>query len=286
MITYQFSDQITIDWLVKNMPQFLFPDLSKQQTRIKKPFVGVLAIENRRPIGLILASSESTQTIYRIHSFLVHPSFREQKIGARLVEALEKNIQERGGKKIEGVYRSHWQSVPFIQRILQQQEWATPNPQLIFVNGEVANALAYFKKPGQLLSTFSFLYFTQLKKSDIQIIQQKQNNNHWFDPDLHPFMEQSTIHTACSFLVKRGTEIIGWIVSHHLRPDLNEITAFFIDKKYRSYKLAYQMIHTVLAKQLTLGIPKFLATSKMDGNPVAKLIEREGDGCFLYGGFL
>ena len=75
MITYQFSDQITIDWLVKNIPQFLFPDLSKQQTRIQKPFIGVLAINNRQPIGLILASSALTQANYRIHSFLVHPSY-------------------------------------------------------------------------------------------------------------------------------------------------------------------------------------------------------------------
>ena len=258
------------------MPQFLFPDLSKQQTRIQKPFVGVLAIKNTQPIGLILASSESTQTIYRIHSFLVHPSFRQQQIGITLVQELEKNIQVRGGKKIEGMYRNHWQSKPFLQRILQQQQWAIPKPQLIFVNGKVADALAYFNKFGQLANTFSFLSFAHLKKSDIIFIQNKQNNNHWFDADLHPFMEQSTIHTDCSFLLKREKEIIGWIVSHHLQPDLNEITAFFIDKKYRSYGLAYRMIHTVLTKQMRLGIPKFLATSKMDGNPVAKLMERGG----------
>ena len=89
-------------------------------------------------------------------------------------------------------------------------------------------------------------------------------------------MEQSTIHADCSFLLKREKEIIGWIVSHLLRPDLNEITAFFIDEKYRSYKLAYRMISRVLEKQLILGIPKFLATSKMNGNPVAKLMERGG----------
>lgn len=276
MITYQFSDQITIDWLVKNMPQFLFPDLSKQQTRIQKPFIGVLAIKNRQPIGLILASSESTQTIYRVHSFLVHPSFRQQGIGKTLVNQLEKNSQQRGGKKIEGIYRSHWKSVPFIQQVLQAQQWTKPKAQLIFANGNVADALVYFGKSGQLPNTFSFLSFIQLKKSDIAYIQNKQKINQWFAPDLHPFLAQKTIHPDCSFLLKKDKEIIGWIVSHRLKADLNEITAFFIDEKYRSYKLAYRMIQLVLTKQLTLGIPKFLATAKMNGNPVAKLIERGG----------
>ena len=258
------------------MPQFLFPDLSKQQSRIQKAFMGVLAIKDRQPIGLILASSESTQTIYRIHSFLVHPSFRQQQIGITLVQELEKNIQQRGGKKIEGIYRSHWKSVSFIQQIIKRQAWSEPKAQFIFANGKVADALAYFDKSGELSDTFSFLSFTQLKKSDLEFIQQKQTNTQWFALELHPLIEKSTIHPACSFLLKREKEIIGWIVSHRLQADLNEITAFFIDKKYSSYRLAYRMIHTVLAKQLALGIPKFLATSKMDGNPVAKLIERGG----------
>jgi len=274
LITYQFSDQITIDWLIQNMRQFLFPDLSKQKSRIQKPFIGVIAIQNRQPIGLILASSEFTQTIYRIHSFLVHPSFRQQGIGRNLVQAIEKNIQQRGGKKIEGMYRSHWQSVPYLQQILQQQNWTNPKNQLIYVNGKVANALAYFDSSNQKNNTFSFLSFTQLKKSDLEFIQKKQAFKQWFAPNLHPLIAQKTIHPDCSFLVKRETEIIGWIVAHRLQADLNEITAFFIDEKYRSYRLAYQMIQLTLGQQLNLGIPKFLATSKMDGNPVAKLIER------------
>jgi len=276
VITYQFSDQITIDWLVKNMPQFLFPDLSKQQTRIQKTFIGVLAINNRQPIGLILASSESTNTIYRIHSFLVHPSFRQQKIGSKLVQALEKHIQQRGGEKIEGIYRSHWQSVPFIQQLIQAQQWTKRRSQLIFANGKVTDALAYFGKSNPLPTTFSFLSFTQLKNSDLEYIQNKQIDSQWFDPDLHPLIAQQTIYPDCSFLLKKDKVIIGWIVSHRLKADLNEITAFFIDEKYRSYRLAYRMIQLVLAKQLSLGIPKFLVTSKMNGNPVAKLMERGG----------
>ena len=258
------------------MPQFLFPDLSKQQTRIQKPFIGVLAIQNKQPIGLVLASSESTKTSYRIHSFLVHPSFRQQKIGSHLVQQLTQHIQQRDGKRVEGLFRSHWKSVPFIQRILQQQGWTKPKAQLIFANGKVTDALAYFGKSGELVNTFSFLSFTQLKKSDLEFIQQKQTSTQWFAPELHPLIAESTIHPTCSFLVKKEKEIIGWIVSHRLQADLNEITAFFIDKKYSSYKLAYQMIQLVLTKQLALGIPRFLATSKMDGNPVAKLIARGG----------
>lgn len=275
MITYQFSDQITIDWLVKNMPQFLFPDLSKQQKRIQKKLVGVIAIQHGQPIGLVLASSESTQTIYRIHSFLVHPSYRQQKIGANIIQQLEKNIRQHGGKKIEGIYRSHWQSVPYIKRILEQQKWSKPQAQLIFVKGKGTHALTYFGQSKANINTFSFLPFTHLKKSDQIYVQKKQQlHKQWFDPDLDPFLETSTIHPTCSFFLKKEDEIIGWIVSHQIKPDLNEITALFIDEEHRSYGLAYQMIQIVLQTQVRLGIPNFLVTAKMNGNPIAKLMIR------------
>ena len=274
MITYQFSDQITIDWLIQKMPQFLFPDLSKQKSNIQKPFIGILAIKNKQPIGLILASTESSQTVYRIHSFLVHPSFRQQGIGRNLVRHLEKHIAQLGGNKIEGLYQSHWKSEPYIQRLILQEKWSKPKAQLIFVKGQVKNALVYFERFSPSFHTFSFLSFTQLKKSDLEYIQKKQTGIQWFDPDLHPFIQQTTIDPNCSFLLKKEGEITGWIVSHRLQADLNEITAFFIDEKHPSYKLAYEMIQLVLQQQLKLGIPKFITTSKLDGNPVAKLIQR------------
>ena len=281
-ISYQFSDNMTIDWLVKNMPTFLFPDLSKQQSRIAKLFMGILALKDRQPIGLILASSESSQSIYRIHSFLVHPNFHQQGIGCTMMEKLELIIRKRNGKKIEGIYRNHWQYVPAIQQLLTKRNWTNPQPQLVLANGKVSDALTFFSKSGNLSSTFSFLPFTQLKKSDLDYIHKQQTNNQWFDPDLSPLIAQSSIHTACSFLVKKEGEIIGWIVSHQLKKDLNEITALFVDEAYRSFKLTHLLIRTVFEKQLSLGIPRFMTTSKVNGNAVAKLMKRAGEQSAIF----
>lgn len=276
-VSYQFSDNMTIAWLVKNMPSFLFPDLSKQQTRITKPLMGILALKENKPVGLILASSENTQTIYRIHSFLVHPNFHKQGIGNTLLEKLSLIIRQRGGKKIEGAFRGHWQYVPAIKQLLKNHQWIRPQPQLVLANGKVSDALSFFSKFGTPKSTFSFLPFTQLKKSDIDYIYKKQTTTQWFDPDLSPFTAKSSIHPACSFLVKSNGEIIGWIVSHQLSKDLNELTALFIDEAFRSFKLTHLLIRTAFEKQLSLGIPRFLTTSKVNGNAVAKLMRRAGE---------
>jgi len=281
-ISYQFSDTITIDWLVQNMPQFLFPDLSKQRVRIEKPFIGVLATCNRKPVGLILATSESTQTIYRIHSFLVHPKFQGKGIGSVLLKKIAKNSQKRGGQRIEGMYRSHWKSVGFIQKMLTRQQWQTPEYQLIIAKGEVMKALEYFSEASQILDNYFIYPFTQIKKSDVEFIQQKQRTNQWFDATLNPFLEQASIHKPCSFLIKKEEEIIGWIVSHSINKDLNELTALFIDPKYRTFKLTYSLIKHVFQQQNILGIPQFLVTSRLDGNAVGRLLQRAGEN---YGAF-
>lgn len=276
-VSYQFSDNMTIGWLVKNMPSFLFPDLSKQQARITKPFMGILALKDQQPVGLILASSENTQTIYRIHSFLVHPNFHKQGIGNTLLEKLTLIVRQRGGQKIEGTFRGHWQYVPAVKQLLTNHQWTKPQPQLVIANGTVRDALTFFSKFGEPKYTFSFLPFTQLKKSDLDYVLKKQTTTQWFDPDLSPLTAQSSIHPACSFLVKREGEIIGWIVSHQLRKDLNELTALFIDEAFRSFKLTHLLIRTAFEKQLSLGIPRFLTTSKVNGNAVSKLMRRAGE---------
>lgn len=275
--SYQFSDTIPINWLIQNMPQFLFPNLSKQQARIEKPFMGVLAVHNRQPVGLILTTAESTHTIYRIHSFLVQPNFQRQGIGLRLLKTLEKYIRERGGQRVEGSYRNHWKSVAAIKKILKREDWQTPEPQLIIAKGRVAKVLSYFSKTNQVISGLTILPFTQLKKSDIEYIQKKQATNRWFDPDLFPFMEEQTIHLACSFLVKKEGEIIGWLVAHRINARLNEWTALFIDPRFRTFKLTHALIQHGFEQQKKAGIPKFLVTSRLDGNAVGRLLQRVGE---------
>lgn len=277
-ITYQFSNNITIDWLVKNVPHLLFPNLAKQQTRIERPFIGWLAVKEREPIGLILANADSTQRVFRIHSFLVLAPFQNQKIGTALLLKLKTTIQSKGGKRIEGVYKNHWKSVEQLQSMLQKNQWQTPQPQLIIAKGEVIKALSFLSK-WVPLNTFSLHSFTQLKKSDVDFVRNKKRitNSQWFDAALDPFLEQETIDLECSFVLKKETEIIGWIVAHRIQKDLNELTALFIDEKHRQFKIAYSMIHASLLAQQKLGIAQFLVTSKLDGNAVGKLLKREGE---------
>lgn len=277
-ITYQYSDHITIDWLVKNLPQFLFPNLAKQQARIEKPFIGWIAAKDRQPVGLILANGEVTQRTFRIHSFLVHPQFQNQKIGTTLFKKLEETIKSINGQKIELVYKSHWKSVDYIQLILKRNNWGTPKSQLIMTKWAVDKVLSYFSK-SSILDTFFLFPFTQLKKSDTEFIQNKKQSTkgQWFDKALEPFLASNTIDLQCSFALKSEDEIIGWIVAHRIQKDLNELTALFIDEKHRRFKLAYGMILTSLLAQQKLGIPQFLVTSKLDGNAVGKLLSREGE---------
>ena len=274
---YQFSDTIKIEWLIQNMPQFLFPNLSKQKNRIDKPFLGVLASYNRQPVGLILTTSDKTGKIYRIHSLLVHPQFQHKNIGTSLFQKLEKEIKNRKGELLEIVYREHWKSVEYLKKILKKEKWSIPKSQLLIANGKVDDALMFFSNFGKLNSNYFLLPFTHLKKSDIENVQQEYNNSYRIDSDLFPFTEPNTIHKECSFLLKKEGLLVGWIVSHRINESLNEITALYIEEPYRSFKLAHLLIREVFERFLQFGIPKFLVTSKTNGNAVAKLMKRAGE---------
>lgn len=273
-ISYQTSDRLTIDWLTQNLPRFLFPDLSQQRTFIQKPFLGVLAHEGRKPVGLILATSGRLNTDYRIHSWLVHPDFRRRKIGSQLLLNLEKAIRQKGGQSVDLLFKSHWKSVDYIKTILHKQHWATPELRFYSVRGTVEAALTFFPKKVSLPIGYSLLPFGNLNKSQVVSIERRYGRTTGFDSVLYPLVNPRTIDQKGSFFLQFQGQIIGWIVAHRVTSILQEITALFLEKNHRKFRLAYYLIQQVLQYQERNNIPKIIFTTPIQDNAIANLINR------------
>ncbi|MEM6321782.1 MAG: GNAT family N-acetyltransferase [Bacteroidota bacterium] len=273
-IRYQFSPNLTIDWLLDTIPNLLFPNLAKQRSRLPSALMGIVASWQQQPVGLVVANAESTQKIYRIHSLCVHPNFRRKGIATTLLDRLEKAIGQFGGTKIEGLVHQHWTSFEWLRAKSQRLNWTPFQPKLMIVKGKTAAAAQFLGTYKSSPSNFNYVPFNQLTRKEVQHIQDKQRRSQWFDSDLHPFLARQSIATSLSFLVKKEGVIIGWLVTHQLNSTTTEITSLFLDRKYTSFRLAHFLLQKVFSAYLDAGIPKFVATSKVNGNPVLKLLRR------------
>ena len=272
---YQISDRVTLDWVIKNMPQFLFPDLAKKKERIRKNMIGVIATSDKKPVALMLATDDNTGRNFRIHSFLVHPEHRKVGIGTEMMKNLEQYLSTKGARKVDLYFRAHWPSAFALQQILSQQGWSPPEEDLIIVRGEAEKVNKLFMHDRlQLPDVYRIEPFMQISPSDRRYILGRKQKENWYLDYLDPFVQEKTICDAASLVLRKDGMVVGWVISHLIAPDLNEFTALFIDADNRPYKLAHLLMREAITRQQEAGISRFLITSKSKNYVMSRFLMR------------
>ena len=272
---FQYSNQIALPWVIKNMKPYLFPDLSKKKSRFKKQLCGVIASENKQPVGLILSSFGKTKSEARIHSFVVHPDHRERGVGKRMLQELEENLSREGCRQLDGTYRDHWKSTAALKSILTHNGWTQPTKDLIIVRGKTKKVLRLFTNDRLTLpDSYQLIPFTEISLAQKDLILAKKKTSEWYPDILNPFTYSDTINSVTSLALIHENEVKGWVISHLIAPDLNEFTSLFIDPELRSYKLAHLMMRETIYRVFRDGVENFLITSKTDNYVMSRFLIR------------
>lgn len=281
---YQYSNQIGLDWLIQNMQQFLFPDLSRKKDRIKKAFSGVVASANQHPVGLILSTYDQSGKTARIHSFKVLPSHRNQGVGKRLLQELEATLAQEGCTQLDGYFRSHWQSADALRALLAGQGWQEPQEDLVIVKGAAKDALPILlPSDTPLPEGYHLTPWTEITDAEQAFIKQKKHIENWYPDMLTPFVYEHSINPVASFAVRYQDEIVGWVVSHLISPTLNEFVSIFIDEKHRPFRLTHIMMRRLIDALIEAGIPDYLITAKADNRVMSRFLIRnwQPTQCFI-----
>jgi len=275
---YEYSDRIALPWVIKHLGQFLYPDLSKKQHRIKKNMCGVVASQDKKPVGLILATFGSTPEEARVHSFRVDPLHQNRGVGKQLLTTLQENLREAGCKVVDGSFRQHWKAAPAMRKILDHNGWSSPEEELIIVKGEAKNVLKLFMDDRlELPEGFHFKPFTGLSHSDTAYIRKRKAEEDWYPDVLDPFTFGETINPITSLALMHGETVVGWVISHQIAKGLNEFTSLFIDSEVRSYKLAHLLMRETIHRQHDHGIPNFLITAQRSNSLMSRFLIRHAD---------
>jgi len=272
---YQYSNKVGLEWVIKNMPDYLFPDLSKKKDRINKPFSGVIATLDKHPVGLLLASFDNHGNSARLHSFVVNPQHRKRGVGSAMWSTMEESLTSAGADQIDAYYRSHWKSRPFLEKILTAQDWQSPKEDLIIVKVRVENILELFVQDQLYLpDEYSFIPFLKLTIEDKEFIERQKGAENSYLDYLDPFLEYGSIYDPSSLAIKCEGRIVGWLISHLIASDLIEYTSLYIEPKHRSFKLAHLLMRQGVINQQESGISKFLITAKLENRVMGRFLKR------------
>ncbi len=77
------------------------------------------------------------------------------------------------------------------------------------------------------MEVFLWKEITQQEKQEILQKKQKQN---WYPDILSPFQHEAKMDLATSAGLRYKGKIVGWMITHRLKPDTVEFTAAFVDQ--------------------------------------------------------
>ena len=246
-IQYIFNKSLRRDYLLDNFEGLIFPKIHvKNKDRLPKQLCGVLALQDKQPVGLILTVHFPKINTYRIISLAVAPKFREQGIGQAMVENLEENLKNDSKIKLVAFYRSHWKSAMIVQKIFEHRGWETPLVDIRILTGAVHKLAPIYENFENVpLRDFTLINWDQLSKEQFKEIEElikteKVGNS------LNPFFSEKSIQPKISQALLSGNEVKGWFVANEISEKTLEYSSVYVANSHRSFKTSLVLMKTVI----------------------------------------
>ena len=225
---------------------------------LRDPLLAIIALKDGQPVGLALADLHDGGTRARLGSLHVERAHRNFGIGTALVERLEAEVQPRGVAFLEATYRTSWTEAGALERVLRKRGWEPPRTeQLLLRYGRAGCADRWVEVADRPLPEgYERFPWTELTVEARARIERTQAAAPWFPPELTPFQMEDRLEPMNSFGIRCGGEVVGWIITHRLRPDLIQFTSVFARADVPRYVTVAVMAEAV-RRQCVAGVPHF-----------------------------
>lgn len=238
-----------------NYYQLLFPNPKSWlgDFNDEHSFFGLIAVQQEIPIGGIFGIHNQNNQSFHIHAWMVHHHYRGQGIGQRLLRTLETHLAKKNIQQIYLSYREEWASYTTLQHILTKQGWTPPKTSSTIYHLNLFTTLPNWVnalKPIASLEIAPWLTLTPAEQFEI-LNQNRDTQN--------PILQDtSKISVTTTFGMRYKHQLIGGLVSHHLRPDFLQYSVFWVKPEWQAKGYGYYLIQAALHAQQQSGIPQAL----------------------------
>ena len=246
-VQYIFKKSLRRDYLLDNFEGLIFPKINvKNKERLPKLLSGVLALQDKQPVGLILTVHFPKINTYRIISLAVAPKFRKQGIGRAMVEKLEGSLKNDSKTKLVTFYRSHWKTATIVQKIFKRRAWETPMVDIRILTGEIQKLAPIYENFENVpLRNFTFINWEKLSEGQYKEIQELIKTE-VVGNSLNPFFSQHNIQAKVSQVLLSKNRVVGWFVANQISEKTLEYSSVYVVNGHRSFKTSLVLMKTVI----------------------------------------
>lgn len=236
----------------------------KEQARYKiagAVFIIVGALQNNTPIGVALATRFPHNKVADIEYMFVSPAYRHHQIGAQLFLFLEQELIKESCIGMTMVYPENEPTTPILEKLMRNSGWDKPRLFMIRCQFKVAdfNPLWYvnlLEKKNQWVNESEVCIFPwrELKLQERNLLYHQQEQGR-IPLEISPFKEPEKIEYLNSLGLRYKEEVIGWIVTHRIEPEMIRYSSLYIHKEYQFLGYSMHLLCQAICLHKQSGVP-------------------------------
>jgi GNAT superfamily N-acetyltransferase len=179
------------------------------------------------PIGLALATTRGAD-VATILSVYVARDFRNRGIGTELLRVLERNLADCGFNHGELSYACSEPSTPIVERFLSKCGWSSDGERMFAFIESAEILLSAWSREAVLPDSYSIAPWLSITPEERETLRQSQENERWIPENLNPFRFEKGLEPSTSLILRRGENVVGWLLTHRLDSSTLEYANLFV----------------------------------------------------------
>ena len=178
-----------------------------------------------RPVGLALIENQARNN-GNLRSLWIEPEYRQQGIARQLLQRVEEMVMARGLRRLETVYMNTLPEVKAFESLLRGAAWESPHTRMYVLKSDLAhiNRSGWMKNPPVLEPEYELRPWEEVSVEEKQAIAALRIYSKEVWPDNSP----PNYDRPTSMAIRRGGELVGWIVNHPYEPGVLRFTCSYL----------------------------------------------------------
>ncbi|MCM3785707.1 GNAT family N-acetyltransferase [Neobacillus mesonae] len=225
-------------------------ELRHLQGRIPPSYLVIGAMYEGKPAGLAIAGyalGSSKHPYAKLLAVHVAAPLRRKRIGAGLIEQLDSMLIKAGIKHLSTEYLGGTAPVSAESAFFEHCGFQSPLPGIYVCSCSLQSVhripwITNMKLP----ETFEYDPLHTLSEKERKWIE--DGRGVWYPPILDPFAEEDCIDMERSVVLRRGSNVIGWLILEHFDAKTILYKTMFVSKPYQRMARGIALIAEISRK--------------------------------------
>jgi GNAT superfamily N-acetyltransferase len=195
-------------------------------------FIG--ASVSDRPAGLMIMSFSQILKAADIKSLFIDESYRRQKIAGRMIQFAAEQLRSLNFKYIFATYPDHRDDTPIMESFFQKNGFSGKTmvfAEFMFEYSEFQPD--WYRREYRWPPKFTAFPWTELTYYEAVKIRERYSQGA-FPSAVYPFQEDPSFEPLNSFGLRHEGQLVGWLVTERISPDIISYGNLFIDHEFQS----------------------------------------------------